>query len=203
MHLTILYTANLRGDLALLPRLHTFLRQLREQVAGAGRVLLLDAGNACDSAVWHCDVTGGRSAVLVLDAMGYQAANVAGFLTEAGREKLAENLLALALVDEAKSWTQDGVVVTATNDTPDHDHDLCILLEPGEATRLDGRWLSLADVKAGQVGVVQIGPKDGNGTLSIQHSEIMTIPANMPPDPTIAGTVDFVLEEARYYSRRG
>ena len=203
MHLTILYTANLRGDLALLPRLHTFLRQLRERYAGVGRVLLLDAGNACENAVWHCDVTGGRSALLVLDAMGYQAANVAGFLTDAGREKLAENLLALALVDEAKSWVQDGVVVTATNDTPDQDHDLCILLEPGDVTALAGNRLSLTDVQAGQVGMVQIGAKDGNGTLALQHAEIISMPANTPPDPTIAGTVDFVLEEARYYSRRG
>ena len=201
MRLTLLYTANLHGDLTLLPRLHTFLRQWRGHPAG--RVLLLDAGNACDSAVWHCDVTGGRSALLVLDAMGYQAANVVGFLTEAGRQKLAENLLVMALVDETGSWEKDGILVTGTAAAPHQPHDICIVLTLGDDTNFEENRLHLAEVQAGQVGVVQIGPEDGNGTLALQHAEVMTMPTNTPPDPTIAGTVDFVLEEARYYSRRG
>jgi hypothetical protein len=33
-HLTILYTANLLGDIETLPRLYTFLRQLKQEAAG-------------------------------------------------------------------------------------------------------------------------------------------------------------------------
>ena len=87
--LTILYTANLRGNLDLMPRLHTFLRRVRQDFNG--RVLKLDAGNACDSTVWHCAATGGRSALLVLDAMGFTAANVSGVLSAEGRARLAAN----------------------------------------------------------------------------------------------------------------
>lgn len=196
--LTVLHTANLRGDLVLLPRLYTFLRRLRQEAGG--RALLLDAGNACADETWHCAATGGRSALLVLDAMGYQAANVTGFLTEAGRQKLAENLLGMALVDETQAWETGGILVTAREESQSP-HEICIVLRTGDSTRLDHNWLSLADVQAGQVGVTQIGSAE-NGELAIQRHEILTVPPTTPPDPTIAATVDFVLSEARYYQKQ-
>ncbi len=129
--LTILYTANLRGDLERLPRLHTFLRQLKNQRPAdepdvmlcavepvARRILLLDAGNACALDTWHCAATGGRSALIVLDAMGYQAANVAGFLTAEGRARLDANYLGIALVDEAHPWQSGDVVVACGTGLP-------------------------------------------------------------------------------------
>lgn len=202
MHLTILYTANIRGDLDLLPRLYTFITRLRQRVEG--RVLLLDAGNACTHEIWHCEVTGGRSTLLVLDAMGYHAANVNGFLNSAGREKLAENLLKLALVDDADGWSEDGVLVTANDHAPTQAHDLHIILAPGESTVLERKTLYLATVEQGEVGRVQVSSVDGNGRLAITQQAVETLPSGTPPEPTIAATVDFVLSEARYYQgRRG
>ena len=64
--LNFLYTSHLRGDLDLLPRLYTFLAGLQRR--RAGRTLKVDAGYACDVSAWHCAQTGGRSALLVLDA---------------------------------------------------------------------------------------------------------------------------------------
>lgn len=200
MQLTILYTANLRGDLDLLPRLFTWLRRLKQ--ASGGRVLLLDAGNACADDAWHCTATGGRSTLLVLDAMGYQAANVTGFLTAAGRQKLADNVLALALVDERQAWQQDDVLVVAADDGPTQPCELCIVLAIGDATRLDGNTLHLASVQAGQVGMVVIGQADDKGRLALVRDEIIIMPVATLPDPTIAATVEFVLGEARYYARR-
>src|SRR5688572_29658141 len=102
--LSILYTQDIRGDLDLLPRLYTFLRQIRQQAQRFEdeadvmvcqvqppdrRILLLDVGGSCAADVWHCEATQGRSTLIVLDAMGYNAAGVAGQLDTEGREKLA------------------------------------------------------------------------------------------------------------------
>jgi hypothetical protein len=199
MRLTVLYTANLRGDIERLPRLYTCLRQLQTQATG--RILLLDAGEACAAGVWHCDVTRGRSMLLALDAMGYHAANATGYLTAAGRVKLAENLLNIAVLMEGEVWEQDGVAVT-TDDPPSQAQPLHIALTPASETRLDQHTLHLATINAGQVGAVHIGPAAGNGRLAILQTAIHTLPPTTLPDPTIAATVEFVLSEARYYQRR-
>ncbi len=95
MNLSILYTANIRGDLALLPRLYTFLKSLQADLRQFApedesevmlcavqprpvQTLLLDLGDSCAPDVWHCAATGGRSTLIALDAMGYHAANVTG-----------------------------------------------------------------------------------------------------------------------------
>ena len=201
MALTIFYTANLRGDLALLPRLYTFLRQLQRQ--HTGRAVLLDAGAACDEAAWHCAATGGRSALLVLDAMGYDAANVCGFLSSEGRARLAGNLMRMMILCEGETWARDDVVVTTTDQPAPQPHALHIVLNSHPTLRMEHNRLYLASVQAGQVGIVQVGDAADNGRLTILHQEIAAMPASALPDPTIAGTVDFVLDEARYYRRRG
>lgn len=95
--LTILYTAKIRGDLTLLPRLYTFLQKLKAEAQHP--VLLLDLGESCVDDVWHCAATGGRSTLVVLDGMGYHAANVTGFLEASQRDKLRTSLTT-AMVDE-------------------------------------------------------------------------------------------------------
>ena len=66
--LILFYTYRLRGNLALLPRLYTFLRRLRGQYAADGRALLLDLGEAREVAevlvngkhagyAWHAPYT--------------------------------------------------------------------------------------------------------------------------------------------------
>lgn len=198
-NVNILYSSHLRGHLDLLPRLHTFMTGLQRQ--HTGRTLKLDAGFACDDSVWHCGQTGGRSALLVLDAMGYTAANTHDFLTPQGREKLLANLMGMAALGADDLWTQDGVVITTAQASPPGDFDLHIVLHGGVETRLDGRTLHLAAVRAGQVGVVQIGPSEDNGRLRIRHQQVLTMPTSTLPDPTIAATVEFVLSEARYYGQ--
>jgi hypothetical protein len=196
--LTIIYTANLRGNLNLLPRLYTLMRQL----SYPGRVMRLDAGAACADTIWHCQVTGGRSTLLVLDAMGYDAANVTGYLTLTGRERITANLLNMRLLDETTSWHENGIAVTAGS-IPDGPHDLHVVLAAHPTTTLDGKTLYLASVDAGQVGIAQVDRAEGNGRLTLQLHEIRTMPATTLPDPTIAATVEFVLSEARYTQRRG
>ena len=211
--LTILYTAHLRGDLEVLPRLYNFLRQLRahyseevvqvcadDPAVAPGSVLLLDLGASCDPSVWHCDVTSGRSMLVVLDGMGFNAArveNAAGLY-----EKLGENVR-LALVDAASPQMIEDVLLAAEDyagESETRPYSLQITLSPSDATRLDGRRLSLASVEGGQVGSVTLAQIVGRWVLTGQ--EIHDLPRRILPDPTIAATVEFVLSEARYAQKR-
>lgn len=198
MQLNLLYTANLRGNIALLPRMYTFLRGLQQ---ASGRTLLLDAGNACADEIWHCQLTGGRSMLLVMDAMGYQAVNIGSFLTAASRAKLVQNRMAMALLAAGDVWEQEGVLVTVEDQAVAQPHQLHIILSGTAQTAMAHHQLQLAAVEEGQVGIVQIGSAGDNGRLTITAAEVRTMPASTLPDPTITATVDFVLSEARYYGR--
>jgi hypothetical protein len=215
MNLSILYTANIRGDLDLIPRLYTFLKELRRDMTRfrpededvmlcvvqppETRTLLLDMGNSCASDVWHCAATDGRSALIALDAMGYNAANVPNLSAES-RSKLEENLLGMALVDAEHPWQDAGVLATGDahsdlmTSTP---YNLSVVLSPADATHLNNRILRLTAVNAGQVGTAYISSVDTTPVLSA-HA-IFDLPPNTPPDPTIAGAVDFIIREARRY----
>ena len=110
--LTVFYTCDLRGDLDALPRMQTFLRQLKalygedavrvcadDPAPPGGRFLLLDIGGSCAPDVWHCDASGGRSMPVALDGMGYHAINVSGFFAPDAREKIGGSIQ-IALVDD-------------------------------------------------------------------------------------------------------
>jgi hypothetical protein len=176
----ILYTQNLLGQIDMLPRLFTFLREVRKKYA-AEKTILLDLGDACSAEAWHCGATEGRSMLIVLDAMGYQAANVNGYLSDEGRTKLT-GVIAMTLLNESQSFVDEnglGILVAASDKTE---------------LRNDGT-LSLVKVMAGQVGVVLL-------EQGITTNEVLMMPAKTAPEPTIAGVVDFVLSEAKYYGRK-
>src|SRR5690606_1109253 len=115
-------------DLPLLPRMYSFIKPLRAHYSEEsetlcegdpapanplGKVLLLQLGDSCSPDVWHCEVTGGRSTLAVLDGMGYDAADVHGVRADDAREKLGD-MLRLALVAESHEWKREGIVVTST-----------------------------------------------------------------------------------------
>jgi hypothetical protein len=193
--LTILYTAQVRGDLALLPRLYTFLQKLKAEAQHP--VLLLDLGDSCADDVWHCAITGGRSTLVVLDGMGYHAANVTGFLETSQRDKLRTSITT-AMVDEQHSWryhvppVRDETVIIAAIETPAL--ALCIVAAPADTTAFNNRTLWLQGVEKGQVGLVQIDVP----ALKILSQTILDMPAGLKADATIAAAVEFVEEEAEY-----
>jgi hypothetical protein len=215
--LHILYTSNLQGDLDLLPRLHTFMRQLKSMPIDdddevmicavqpqTPRVIQLDLGHACAPDVWHCAATDGRSTLIALDAMGYQAANMTDALTPESRIRLRDNLLGMALVDSANGWKHEDLLFTVRKEgsqtLPASTYPpLNINLTPASTTQISSNLLYLADVRAGQVGTAQISFLTGSPRL-IAHA-VFDVPTNTAPDPTIAATVDFVRSEARFYSR--
>ena len=177
--LTLLYTHQLRGDLTLLPRLYTHIRRLHESIDG--RILLLDLGDSCAPEVWHCAVTGGRSTLIGLDALGYHAANINGVLNPINRAKLAEQV-ALTLHDGGE-YHDAAAGVT-------------LRLTPQAQTQWVDGVLHLAAVAQGAIGQVKIVSPD---VLDVQ---VHPLPADALPDPTIAGVVDFILSEARYAQKK-
>jgi hypothetical protein len=207
--LTLLYTHNLRGDLSLLPRLHTFIKQLKALEVDdeddvmlclvqpqTRRFVLIDLGGSCAPDVWHCAVTGGRSMLMVLDAMGYAAVSAAD-LTPDARAKLADSAQ-MGLIDAAHRWESDGVIA-ATTRQPDPGA-FQIVLQPGDNLRLDGRIVYPRGLNAGQVGVAHFSFVLGQPYLIAES--VFTMPPGTAPDATIAGMVDFVTSEARHYQRR-
>jgi hypothetical protein len=236
--ITILYTYGLRGDLVILPRLFSFIRQLRahfstepvkqcedDPAPSLSRILLLDLGESCTPEVWHCEITGGRSVLVALDGMGYDAANVSGFTAPDLREKLGDNVR-LAFVDEAHSWIWEGVKLALTPQPPlprgEGEQNpasvskplvladsvrterglggegFTISLTPADTTHIEGSTLYLQRVRAGQVGMAQIAPRP----LLLLGQDVFDLPTMTQPDPTIAGIVDFILSEARYTQKR-
>lgn len=184
--LTILYTENLRGDLGVLPRLHNFLRRLRTEF-DAEKTLLLDLGGACVSEMWHCAVTGGRSMLVALDGMGYDAANVSVYLTPESRKKLLEmdDSFRLALHEADQPYRFDGLTID---------------LWAASASDLHEQRLSLAQVNVGEVGVAHLS-RDG-GEWLLESFGVYVLTPDTLPDPTIAGLIDFIIAEARYAQKR-
>jgi hypothetical protein len=166
-----------------------------------GRVLLLDLGDSCAPDVWHCQVSGGRSTLVMLDGMGYEAARADGAAEL--QAKMGEGVR-LALVDEAAPREIEGVLMTAGNDRggfQTRPYNLVIDLTPADETRLDGDRLALARLDSPEkVGVAQLTQIIGRWMLT--NREIHELPRRIAPDPTIAASVDFVLSEARYAQKR-
>ncbi len=201
LNLNLLYTANIRGDIHMLPRLYTFMQTLKP--AERKGTLILDLGNSCAEGVWHCEVTQGRSTLIVLDGMGYHAVNSADSLASDQRDKVAD-IVTMGLVDEKQPWDYHIPPVTdesiqATLNPTDASCRLQICLSPAESTSIDGNILYLADIPAKHIGIVQVDLSDS--PTFIQH-EVHELPANTPPNPTIVASVEFVESEARYFQKK-
>jgi hypothetical protein len=199
--LTILYTANLRGELGFAPRLFTMLKGMKGQAAQAGSAaLLLDLGGSADMQVWHNAVTGGRSSLFALDAMGYDAAN-ATHLHPQNIAKMQPSCR-MALLGEGQSRRLKGARLFVPPQPDGNPATLNIVLIPSDATAFDpdARVLMLQNIALGQVGAAQItfGPKGA----ALGSSAVYDVPATTPPDPTVTGAIEFILSEADYVMRK-
>lgn len=199
--LTVLYTANIRGDIHMLPRLYTFMQTLKPTERQG--TLILDLGNSCADDVWHCAVTDGRSTLIVLDGMGYHAVNVADSLEAGHREKVAD-IVTMGLVDDEHRWHYHippviDKSIQATLHPTDASSRLQICLSPAETTHIDGNTLYLADIQAKHIGIIHV---DIHDSPTITHQEQHQLPAQTPPNPTIVASVEFVESEARYFQKK-
>lgn len=201
LRLTLLYSANIAGDLALLPRLYTFLQRLHPPERRP--TLLLDLGGSCSADIPHCRETGGRSTLIALDGMGYHAANIAGALDRENRDKLAE-IITMGLVDETDDWlyhlppVRDPSIRVRLRPRDDGAR-LQIILKPAASTRVEGNALYLQEVGAGQAGEALV---DLQGEPCLRKTCVHQMPPDTPPNPSIAGAVEFVEAEARYFAKQ-
>lgn len=201
LSLRLLYTGEIAGDLALLPRVYTFLRRLHSPERR--HTLLLDLGRSCRADIPHCRETGGRSTLIVLDGMGYHAANIAGALDRENRDKLAA-IVTMGLVDETDDWLycvppiRDPSIRAALRPRDDPAR-LQIVLAPAESTRIEGNVVCLRAVKAGQVGEAVV---DLRGEPALLAASVHEMPPDTPPNPSIAGAVEFVEAEARLLAKK-
>ncbi|MFN8527549.1 MAG: hypothetical protein U0670_02945 [Anaerolineae bacterium] len=197
--LTILYTGELRGNLESLPYLFTYLKMLRQRMI-SDRTFYVDIGGACDPSVWHCEVTNGRSMLVALDGMGCAVVNVSGYPTAAVRDQLGDNV-ALTLVDDRHPHVSDDLIFLSDQPTSTIEYDrLAIVLAPGDRTRLQDRVIKFTPVTGKQVGIVNLEFLDGEWMLA--NYTIRDLPANTPADPTIAGAVDFIVQEAQQAQKK-
>lgn len=195
--ITLLYTHNLGGDLDLLPRLATHIKELRTAVA-SHRVLRVDFGASCSPDVWHCEVTRGRSLVIGLDALGFDVIYTHDVLEAAAYDQVREQIQA-ALVDTHHPHTVDGITFAAEV-APVNADGLLILPARPLGPVLEGRSFIPAALLRGQVGRVDIDPLTGLPDLA--SFTVHDLPPDTPPDPTLAGIVTFIVDEARYTQKK-
>jgi hypothetical protein len=198
-NLTILYSQNIGGDLALLPYFYNFLQGLKQ--GHDTSALLLDLGDSCAEDIWHCQATKGRSTLIALDGMGYHAANVRDLLADSEREKLKSSV-SMGLVTERQAWryfvppVRDEDILVASVPIPAL--RLCIVLSPSDETTLENRTLHLQSVEKKQVGLVKIDLS----AMTISEKNIISMPKGIKPDPTISAAVELVEEGARMLNNR-
>jgi hypothetical protein len=201
---TLLATAHLHGDLARLPRLFTLIQ--RERAAAGGVSFLLDLGDSCALDVWLCRATQGRAPLMVLDAMGYDAALVGGPeavpIPVPSLLRLRE-LITMPVIPwgRAASLTRKGITLglatgeaVLPGDRPGFrvDRSSDALPESGAAT------VMLGDVPPGHLARVDVAWPD----WTVTAARLVALAPDTPPDPTILATVEFVQDEARDYARR-
>lgn len=191
--LNLLYTHDIRGELDRLPRMHTLIQRLSK--AGPGRVLLIDLGASCVPETWPCDVTEGRASLVALDAMGYTAANTVNVLDAAGRQRLSDQVM-MALIAPGFGHIRDDVLLSLDAPPALSDASLMIRMSVAAETALKDGVLYLGAVPRWHVG--QLTLTAGQIDLLMAHPVTDAI----PPNPTIAGAVEFILDEARYYEKR-
>lgn len=185
---TIIYTHDIKGELDWLPRLHTFIQTMRQAIEG--EVFLVDLGGSCSPDEWHCQVTDGRAVLMGLDAMGYHYVNVNENLPPSARERLIDQIM-MQLVDDDTVYETEHFAFQ-TKLTPSTKER--VLLVPCDTPSKEPNVIDLPRLGWHQVGIVQVYADQW-------CYEQFTVAPHTLPDATIAGTVDFIRDEAKFYGK--
>lgn len=184
---------NIAGNVEIMPRLFTLFKTLTLDDADN---FVLDLGGSCSPEVWHCYATGGRSTLTIMDSMGYIAANTQQ-LSPVQREKLAQQTT-MALIDSDHAHIHENLLF-ALQPTQGDGH-LCITMHATDITQLSDYVLRLKTIQQGEVGVVDI--ENNLDEYRIVGLRTVELTPDIAPAATVAGVVDFVLGEAKFYRDR-
>lgn len=199
--ITLLATAHIAGQLALLPRLFTLIRQERRQAQGP--VVLLDLGDTCVADAWICQATLGRAPFLVLDSMGYDAVIIGG--PEAApippsslRLLVDQILMSIIIWNRPRTLTKGGLMVTVAPGIPNAPLTPPVLIvdRTSPMPPAPGTAPVLGDVPQGYLARVDVAWP----AWEVQAACLLTPDAHTPPDPTIAAVVALVESEARQFA---
>lgn len=217
-HVSLFYTAALKGNLALLPRLFTFLS--RERAAAQGISFLVDMGCACVPEAWICRATDGRAMLVAMDSMGYDAFHIGARDPLYQMPHIVEQLRRLVVTGFAAGpWStqvnRHGVRVGLVNgaqmaraaaEMPAL--DLLIGLRYTEQAaihaewRTSQRWLLFDCGEGNTIGRLDLKLLPTTPYLEVISQQALTLPEHTPPDPTISGVIEFVQSEARHAEQR-
>jgi 2',3'-cyclic-nucleotide 2'-phosphodiesterase (5'-nucleotidase family) len=201
---TLLYTANLAGDLSLLPRLFVLIQ--RERQSASGPVLLLDLGDTCALDVRICRATEGRAPLMVLDGMGYDAALVGGpeqvSIPVASLQRL-RGQITMAVIPWNRHYVltkRDVTITLAAGNVSSLGEQPVVFVDRSTAAlpQVDDQVIQLGDVASGCLARVDIAWP----VWTVKAARLVQISADTPPDPTISAVVEFVHDEAQYYSQQ-
>jgi hypothetical protein len=213
-----MYTAALEGRLELLPMLFTRIRE--ERVTISGIPLLVDLGRSCAPDAWVCDVTEGRGMLVAMDAMGYDAFHIGPQDMLYTRPMEVEQLRGIMLTQLAAGpWRSvvsrkdhtfvfaNALDVRALTKPP----DMIIALRLSETPRVEASGDVMARKLFFDAGWTESEPLLGRLDMVLMQAspyiEIidqrrLSLPADLLPDPTISGVIEFVESEARYAQRK-
>lgn len=201
----VLYTANLRGALHMLPQLATLIQGVRR--ATESPVFLLDLGDTCAYDAWICQATQGRAPFLVLDSIGYDAAVIGGneevpIPPSALRQLIQHNHIVMPVIIwlRPKTLTKRGVQLTVlpgiaaeSNTLSDQEPSLQINREAATLPDIGSSCPVLGDVPQGHLAGIEIAWP----AWTVQHAELWPLEPTTPVDPSIAAVVELVESEAR------
>jgi len=201
---TVLCTANLRGDLALLPRLHTLIQAQRR--TSAGPVFLLDLGDTCAAEAWVCRATRGRAPFLVLDAMGYDAAIIGGPeaapIPPAALRPLLDRIgLRLVVWNRAVTLRKREISLTVAPGQAESPAAPTLFVDRSTSAlpAVGARRVTLGDAPRSVLARVDLTWPD----WIVQSAVHLPLEPATPADPVIAAVVELVEQEARLYAEQG
>ncbi len=212
---TLLYTAALDGRLELLPRLFTRIRQERATVKGI--TLLVDLGRSCVPGTWICDATGGRGMLVSMDAMGYDAFHLGPQDMLYTQPALVQALRSVILTPfaagpwVAKVQRAGMTFVFASTLDSNEQADLTVALRLSDSDQVEASWSGTRRTLLLDPGWLEPEPLLGRLDLvllaeppyiAVERRTQLVLPSDLPPDPSMAGVIEFVESEARYAERK-
>lgn len=201
--ITFLATAHIAGELNLLPRLFTLIRQERRQAAGP--VVLLDLGDTCAAEAWVCQATWGRAPFLVLDSMGYDAAIIGGPETTpippASLRLLVDQMLMPVIIwKRPRTLSKGSMTFTIAPGIPNVTPTPPVLVvdRTSPMPPASGDPPIVGDVPQGHLARIDVAWPQ----WEVLSARLLTVDASTPPDPTIAAVVALVEQEARQFAQQ-
>jgi hypothetical protein len=215
---SLFYTVALKGDMALLPRLFTFLNRERSAVQGIS--LLVDMGCACAPEAWICRATDGRAMLVAMDGMGYDAFHIGARDPLYQTPHIVEQMQRLIVTRFAAGpWSalieRQGVRIGLVNGAQMaraaaelSTADLLIGLRYTDQTtveiaqRAPQRQLLFDCGDSSSIGRLDLKVLPTAPYLEVISQRALTLPEDTPPDPTISSVVDFVQSEAHHAEQK-